>query len=114
MKRVFKVLVLAGLVLTAVSCKKEEKEPEVTNPYGEGNGQYTFYTLTDLGHGNIDVYVSGQAVGKISHYHSSGVSCGGGDVNVTRSAGSYDWNAVAQDGATWNGSIDISEGTCAK
>lgn len=90
-----------------VCCKKD-----TVNPFGGEKGQITFYTGSDLGVGNITVYIEGSEVGTMSHYFTGGPDCGSGDVNVVKDAGTYNWNATSQGGATWSGNISFLKGEC--
>jgi hypothetical protein len=101
------------LALTFVfSCKKKEPEPE-TNNYGSGNGMVTFYLKSDLGLGNITVSVDGQVKGTITQFHSDGVTCGSGNVNVTLTKGNHTLYAVSQTGSViWNNTFTIYEADC--
>ncbi len=83
-----------------------------TNPYGEGNGMYSFYVKSDLGAGNITVSVENKVEGTITGYHPTGVKCGEAFVNITRPAGSYNFKAVSQAGPTWTGTMVVSDGVC--
>ncbi len=108
---------LAIMLMTLIlvfSCKKKETEPsEDTNNYGSGNGMVTFYLKSDLGLGSITVSVDGQAKGTITQFHSGGVTCGSGNVNVTLSKGNHTLYAVSQTGSViWNNTFTIYEGDC--
>jgi hypothetical protein len=106
-------VMLMALILI-FSCKKKEPEPKPEeNSYGSGNGMVTFYLTSDLGVGNIAVSVDGQSRGTITQFHSGGVTCGSGNVNVTLSQGTHSLHAVSQTGAVvWNDTFDIDEGSC--
>jgi len=111
MKKSHLSLILIAITISTLetSCKKSEEE---TNPFGTGNGSYSFWNKSDFGVGNIDVYVDGQTVGTMSHYFPDGVDCGKSDVNFVKKAGTYSWNAASPSGATWKGSITIEEKKC--
>ena len=82
---------------------------------GSGNtaqtGTATFFTKEDLGVGSISVSVDGKAEGTIAHYHASGVTCGQGDVNVTKPAGTYPFKATGGS-LVWEGTVTIKNGIC--
>jgi hypothetical protein len=117
MKKAFAFLFLITFFLAQNSCRREDMNPTpdpAPNPYGTGNGQFSFWIKSDLQTGNISIYVEGESVGTISHYHAGGITCGSGDVNFIKPAGSYNWNATAVNGATWSGTLNIGDGTCNK
>jgi hypothetical protein len=109
MKHLIKLLIVSTLFFVSHSCKKNSDE---TNPYGNGNGQYTIWTSSDLGVGNIYVKMDNQPVGTISHFHTGGVTCGSGDVNVKASAGNHSYSATSDGGATWSGNMLFVEKMC--
>jgi hypothetical protein len=116
MKRhVFSVLTLFGLcIILFLSCRKTSTTPTQTthvNPYGGTNGKESFYIESDLGHGNISVYVDGTYQGTISHYHSSGITCGSADVNVTLTAGAHSFSATAT-GYSWSNTFTVAQEVC--
>lgn len=76
------------------------------------NGIVTFWTKSDLKVGKISVAVNGVAQGDITHYHSSGVTCGQGDVNAKVNVGTYKFKAVAADGTIWEDSVTFDRGVC--
>jgi hypothetical protein len=104
------LLVIFGLI-TINSCKKEE-DPKPTNPFGNGNGQCTFWIESNLELGNISVFIENESVGTITRYHPNGITCGKGDVNVIKNAGTYNWSAKSPTGTSWSGVMTISEGEC--
>jgi hypothetical protein len=112
MKKLLGMLLLLAVSVTYYSCVEvEEEEP---NPYGSGKGQLTFWTQSDLGVGNVNIYVSNQSAGTVSHYHANGVDCGMGDVNLVETAGTYNWKAIGTTGQIWSGIISIEAGKCQK
>ncbi|ADB40807.1 hypothetical protein [Spirosoma linguale] len=116
---------LSVIIISVWNCKtdKEQPTPVINNGNtGSSNGSSngtgadqtgtaTFYTKQDLGVGPITVYVDGKLEGTISHYHTNGVTCGQGDVNVIKSAGTYSMKATGGS-QVWNGSITIKNGVC--
>lgn len=109
-----KKIKLIGLLFLAIpffsTCKKEKTEP--SNPYGGNNGQYTIWVRSDLGLGDIQVSIDNVLVGSISHYHSSGVNCGKGDVNVKLPEGTHSYIATSGSGGSWSGTLDFEKGEC--
>lgn len=101
-------LLVSVIYLILAACQKDEN----SEPFGAGNGQYTFYTTNDLGMGSINILIDNVNVGTINHYSPGGVSCGSGDVNVIKTAGSHTFYARAQSGTTWSGTLNFLEDIC--
>ncbi len=81
------------------------------NP-GTSTGTFSFWMQQDAKVGAVDVYVSGSFAGSITQYHSNGITCGQGNVNVTKSPGTYAWTAKGATGGSWSGTITIEAGKC--
>lgn len=73
---------------------------------GGAQGIVTFYQQINASHGAIAITVDGQPQGSITTYHPSGVTCGGGQVNVSMSAGIHSWSALASDGSHYEGNLN--------
>jgi PKD repeat protein len=80
--------------------------------YNMINGIVTFWTKSDLKVGKIKVAVNGIDQGSITQYHTQGINCGYGNVNVKLSGGTYKFKAVADDGTTWEDNITVDNGVC--
>lgn len=109
------ITLLITCTILFLSCRKTTTtptQPAHVNPYGGTNGMESFYVESDLGHGPISVYVDGTFKGTITHYHSSGITCGSADVNVTLSAGAHSYSATAT-GFSWSNSFTVSQEACA-
>lgn len=104
-----KYLILFLLFLSIISCVKEGETPV---PPGVETGTLTIYAKSDLGVGNISVYLDNQIEGTILRFHANGVTCGNGDVNIEKPDGSYSLKAESQSGTSWNGTISIFSGQC--
>jgi hypothetical protein len=98
--------ILIGCILLLNSCKKEETIESVNT------GKTSFWCASDLGSGDINVVVEGQAVGAITHYNASGISCGSSDVNIEKMPGTYTWSAQGNSNTTWGGTLTITAGEC--
>ena len=81
--------------------------------YVPSTGEAIFWTSEDFSCGDVSVYVEGVYEGSITNYYSSETpECGSsGCVTVTRSAGTYDFNASCSSW-TWSGEIIISNEGC--
>jgi PKD repeat protein len=93
------------------ACKAYELTKSTT-PVVNNDGTYTFFIKSDLKVGNIDVTVNNVLRGTISQYHSNGVTCGQGNVNVALPAGTYAFSAKASDGTVWSDKITFEKGIC--
>jgi PKD repeat protein len=103
--------------LTATDAKNQSNQASATisvktAPVVNNDGTYTFFIKSDLKVGNIEVTVNNVLRGTITQYHSSGVTCGQGNVNVTLPAGTYAFSAKATDGTTWKDNVTFEKGTC--
>ena len=97
------LLAILGTMMFMSSCKKDN--------FGN-NGEITFLTYDDYGFGSyIDVTVDGRNYGQVTHI-SFDTKCGKGDVNVKLPPGDYNFNAVSQNGTTWDGIITFELGVC--
>lgn len=115
MKSIFSLKLQLFLFLSFfffLSCEKDHVTPTESNPFGDGNGQITFYTKSDLGQGTIKISIDGKFVGNLTHYHTAGVTCGYGDVSKIVTTGVHQWSATSTGGMTWNGTFTTYEGAC--
>lgn len=78
----------------------------------EINGEYTFWIASDLGGGPITVYLNNVYAGVINNFFPNGVSCGNGDVNISKPAGVYTFFAQSQGGQTWTEEIEFVKSQC--
>lgn len=101
-----RIVFIAMVLLTGCTNK------EVTPPPPE-TGTLTIYSKSDLGAGNIEVFIDNVSVGIVSHFSPTGVTCGGGDVNIKKAGGNYALTAKGTNGKTWGPvTISIENGTC--
>ncbi len=112
---ILSAITLMTFTIFFLGCRKTTTTPTQSvhvNPYGGTNGMQSFYVESDLGHGPISVYVDGTFQGTITHYNSSGITCGSGDVNVTLSAGTHSYSATAT-GYSWSNTFTVTQEVCA-
>ena len=77
-------------------------------------GTQSFWVKSDLGVGAISVSIDSKSEGTITHFHANGLTCGQGDVNITRTPGTYAYKATSATGtASWEGSFTVVAGKCA-
>ncbi len=102
---------LFAVLLLLAACKKKDDTP---NPYGGNNGRVAFLLIGDYGVGDVTIYLDGTSLGKITHYSTVGSSeCDNDlDVHTLKEAGTYNWEARAANGDSWNGTITIAKGIC--
>ncbi len=87
------------------SCKKTKEEP----------GEISVYTSSNLGVGNIEIFLNAEYKGSIANYAyvASTPECGSSVcVNATVPDGSFTLKAVADDGSEWVKSLSVSDGDC--
>lgn len=116
-------LLSGWLTFIALTWSCEEKQAPTPTNGGTGSGgsssggvraqtgTATFFSKEDLGVGDVVVHVEGTLAGTISHYHSGGVTCGKGDVNIEKPAGVYKFKATGGN-QVWEGTITIVNGRC--
>lgn len=103
-----KRIVFIAMVLLAGCTKKD-----VTPPPPPDTGSLTVYSKSDLGAGNIEVFIDNVSAGTVSHFSPNGVTCGSGDVNIKKPAGNYTLTAKGTNGKTWGPvTIAIENGAC--
>jgi hypothetical protein len=85
------------------SCKKDKAVPK-------SNGKVVFYTASNLGHGNIRVTLN-NAPNDVPIY-SSIPDCTQIAGFYILTEGIYNYSAVAVDGKTWSGVIDVPANGC--
>lgn len=102
-----KRIIFIAAVLFA-SCTKKDFAPPAAD-----TGTLTVYSKSDLGAGNIEVFIDNVSAGIVSHFSPAGVTCGGGDVNIKKAGGDYALMAKGANGKTWGPiTIAIENGTC--
>lgn len=110
MKNIKLFIILLSLGVTLNSCTKTPDTPGV-NPYGLGNGQYSFVTETP-GIGTIYV-VTDNYSGSITHVSKKSEDCEDADVVFIKTAGNYSYTASGG-GHNWSGTFTVVEGECNK
>ncbi|MBO9632341.1 MAG: hypothetical protein J7578_04440 [Chitinophagaceae bacterium] len=109
-RKQFTCILILSMIVS--SCQKNSGGSS-SNAFGEGNGNYSFYATSDLGVGNIAVYIDNELAGTLTRYHANGVECGKAEVNVIKSRGPHLFRASSQSGANWpERTINFEEGKC--
>ncbi len=90
------------ILITSSSCKKEKT--------ALGTGKATFYTSSNLGHGVIRVTIgTGVVTAPILNYIPE---CAFAGDNFYLTEGLNNYTAVATDGKTWSGVINVPANGC--
>lgn len=93
---------LLSPILSSSTCSSSDPSPSM--------GTFTYFMRSDLGVGNVDIYLDNEKVGTISHIYVP--DCGNGDVNAKRKSGTYDLLAVGGTGKRWVGTSVFENGRC--
>jgi hypothetical protein len=100
------VIITLGCALSSIffcACKKEEA-------VSKSNGKVVFYTTSNLGHGNIRVTLN-NAPNDVPIYTST-PDCTQIAGFYILTEGVYNYSAIAADGKTWSGVINVTPNGC--
>lgn len=113
------ITVTACCVLTAfyMSCRPNEEKYLIEKAAVQS--QHIFWVRSDLGVGQIKVYLDDEYWGRINTYYSSGVECyrenSAYNLTLSEYVGKnlyYDFKAVAENGSTWEWVVTFEPGKC--
>ena len=118
-KSLFTALATACCVITVFYMACTPQEQNYLTEKAAAESQHIFWTRSDLGVGQIKVYMDDEYWGTISNFYANGVQCYAENsaYNLTVAEYSavdeyYDFKAVADNGSTWEWGVTFEPGKC--
>lgn len=118
-KSLFTMLLTGFCVITVFYMACSPQEQNYLTEKAAAESQHIFWVRSDLGVGQIKVYMDNEYWGTISNFYANGVQCyaENSDYNLTVAEYSarneyYDFKAVADNGTTWEWAVTFKPGDC--